>query len=168
IGAALRWAPHRDLTKTNRVRPPTWGRVARSPVAAALPISAVTGIRFALEPGTGRNKVPVHSAMLGAALAMVVITGNLTFGASLASLVSRPALYGWNWTYQLDGGGGLGDIPQHQAAELLNADPLVKAWTGLYFSTLRIDGLSVPVMGGTPNASVGPPVLTSHGFSTAN
>lgn len=41
----------------------------------------------------------------------------------------------------------------------------MKAWTGVYFSTLRIDGVSVPVMGGSPNAPVGPPILTGHGFN---
>jgi hypothetical protein len=140
----------------------------RSPAAGTLPISAATGIRFALEPGTGRNRVPVRSAILGAALAMVVITGNLTFGASLSSLDSHPALYGWNWTYEMDGGGGLGDIPGSQAAALLKADPLVKSWAAFYFSSLRIDGVAIPVMGGSPNAPVGPAILTGHGFRASN
>jgi hypothetical protein len=164
LTAARRWAPHREASRVSWVRRPVSDRLMRSPAAAALPISAATGIRFALEPGTGRDRVPVRSAMLGAALAMVVITGNLTFGASLSALDSHPALYGWNWTYQLDGGGGLGDIPGPQAAALLTADPLVASWAGFYFSSLRINGLAVPVMGGRPNAPVGPVILTGHGF----
>lgn len=168
VTAALRWSPYRDSTRMNRLRPAPSGWLTRNPFTSALPISAVTGIRYALDPGTGHNKVPVRSAMLGTALAMIVITGNLTFGASLASLVSHPALYGWAWNYELDGGGGLGDVPQLEAAKLLNADPLVKAWSGVYFSTLRINGVSVPVMGASPNASVGPPILIGHGFDARN
>jgi len=164
LTAARRWAPHREATRVSSARRPLSDQLMRSPAAAALPISAATGIRFALEPGTGRDRVPVRSAMLGAALAMVVITGNLTFGASLSALDSHPALYGWNWTYEIDGGGGLGDIPGPQAAALLNADPLVKSWAGFYFSSLRIDGVAVPVMGGRPNAPVGPAILTGHGL----
>ena len=66
----------------------------------------MTGIRFALEPGGGRNAVPVRSAILGAALAVVVVVATVTFGASLDTLVSHPALYGWNWSYELVRNGG--------------------------------------------------------------
>ena len=84
------------------------------------------------------------------------------------TLVSHPALYGWNWSDEINGGGGLGDIPAHSVARLLNADPLVGGWTGVYFSTLQIDGMNVPVMGGSPNAAVGPPLLSGHAFDGAN
>ena len=62
----------------------------------------------------------------------------------------------------VDGGGGLGDIPAHGVGRLLNADPLVSGWTGVYFSTLEIDGANVPVMGGSPDAAVGPPPLSGR------
>ena len=84
------------------------------------------------------------------------------------TLVSHPALYGWNWSDEINGGGGLGDIPAHGVGRLLNADPLVSGWTGVYFSTLQIDGMNVPVMGGSPNAAVGPPLLSGHAFDGAN
>jgi FtsX-like permease family len=168
LAAALRWAPHRVATRVTRLRRPLSDQLVSSPAASSLPVSAVTGIRFALDPGSERDRVPVRSAILAAALAMIVITANLTFGASLAALVSRPALFGWNWSYQIDGGGGLGDIPQRQATTLLNADPLVQSWAAFYFSSLRIDGVAVPVMGGRPDAQIGPPVLTGHGFTGWN
>jgi len=34
------------------------------------------------------------------------LTTTFTFGASLNNLVSHPALYGWNWDYELSGQGG--------------------------------------------------------------
>jgi len=78
--------------------------VARVAREAGLPPSAVEGIRLALDPGAGRNAVPVRSAILGAAMAMIVMLATATFGSSLATLVSHPALYGWNWTYALASG----------------------------------------------------------------
>jgi len=66
--------------------------VARVAREAGLPPSAVEGIRLALDPGAGRNAVPVRSAILGAAMAMIVMLATATFGSSLATLVSHPAL----------------------------------------------------------------------------
>jgi hypothetical protein len=162
---ACRAAPHRVVTRLERERA---SGVARAVTSAGLPPAAVTGIRFALEPGAGRNAVPVRSAILGAVLAVVVVIGTITFGSSMNTLVSHPALYGWNWSDEINGGGGLGDIPAHNVARQLDADPFVGGWTGVYFSTLQLDGLNVPVMGGTPNAAVGPPLLSGHAFDTVN
>lgn len=152
-------------------RPSTWrdrsyrsSGAARAAASANLPVSAVTGIRFALEPGTGRNTVPVRSAILGAVLAVVIVTSTITFGASLQTLVSKPALYGWNFNYEINGGGGLGDIPAHGAATLLKKDPYVQAWAGVYFGNLTIDGQNVSVMGASPGADFGPPLLSGHRF----
>jgi ABC-type antimicrobial peptide transport system permease subunit len=165
VVVAFRAAPHRVVTRLERERASS---VARAVTAAGLPPAAVTGIRFALEPGAGRNAVPVRSAILGAVLAVVVVIGTITFGSSMNTLVSHPALYGWNWSDEINGGGGLGDIPAHNVARLLDADPLVGGWTGVYFSTLQIDGMNVPVLGGSPNASVGPPLLSGHAFDGVN
>ena len=84
---------------------------------SGLPAPAVTGVRFALEPGVGRNAVPVRSAILGAALAVIVVVATVTFSASLNSLVSHPRLYGWNWDSILAAGGGSGNIPDAQAGQ---------------------------------------------------
>ena len=45
-----------------------------------MPISAVTGIRFALEPGAQSEAVPVRSAILGAILAVLVVIATVVFG----------------------------------------------------------------------------------------
>jgi hypothetical protein len=165
VAVAYGSAPHRVVARPERRR---GSRIPHLATAAGLPPAAVTGISFAVEPGVGRNAVPVRSAVLGAIVAMVVVVGTITFGSSMSTLVSHPALYGWNWSYDIDGGGALGDIPATQAATLLNADPLVEGWSGVYFSTLPIDGVSLPVMGGTPGASVGPPLLSGHAFDSSD
>ena len=100
-----------------------------------LPAPAATGLRFALQPGTETDAVPMRSAIVGAALAAIVLIATVTFGASLDHLVSTPRLYGWNWSYALSGGdgGGGGDIPERQAATLLAHDRYLSAYSGVYF-----------------------------------
>ena len=147
--ASLRALPDRVR---NRASTFMSSRVTTAASRAGLPPAAVTGVRFALEPGVGRSAVPVRSAILGAILAVTVVVATVTFGSSLNTLVSHPALYGWNWNYDMDGGGGLGDIPGQAAAKLLDADPLVQSWTGVYYSALTFDGVNVPVMGATPGS----------------
>jgi hypothetical protein len=142
--------------------------VASTVAAAGLPESAVMGVRFALEPGVGRNSVPVRSAMLGATLAVLVVIATVTFGASLNTLVSHPALYGWNWNYELDSAEGGGYIPEHEASQLLSRDPDVAAWTGVDFDSLRIDGQTVPIIGESPPSAVGPPIQSGHALEARN
>jgi hypothetical protein len=163
--ASFHSLPDRARNRAGRF---TSSRVTTAATRAGLPPAAVTGVRFALEPGVGRSAVPVRSAILGAILAVTVVVATVTFGSSLNTLVSHPALYGWNWNYDMDGGGGLGDVPGQAAAKLLNADPLVESWTGIYYSALTLDGMNVPVMGATPGATVAPPLLSGHGLEASN
>ena len=95
---------------------------------------------------------------------MIVVVATATFGASLDTLVSHPALYGWNWTYALSAGNNTPYIPRQHAATVLDHDPSVQAWAGVYFATFRIDDQTVPVLGASPDAPVGPPVLSGHGL----
>ena len=170
LGGVAVLASLRSLPDRARHRASTYtsSRVTTAASRAGLPPSAVTGVRFALEPGVGRSAVPVRSAILGAILAVTVVVATVTFGSSLNTLVSHPALYGWNWNYDMDGGGGLGDIPGQAAAKLLDADPLVQSWTGVYYSALTFDGVNVPVMGATPGAPVAPPLLSGHSLQASD
>ena len=59
---------------------------------AGAPATAVTGVRFALDPGAGRAALPVRSAMLGLAVAVAAVAGAGTFGANLLRLVDTPRL----------------------------------------------------------------------------
>ncbi len=166
VFVAYREAPHRAARRVGL----TTSRSSRlTGVAASSGASApaVTGFRFALEPGADRSAVPARSTILGAVLAIGVAIATVTFGASLTTLVSRPALYGWNWDYELlSGYGGQEDLPQQQTATLLHHDPYVAASAGVYFAAVKIDGQRVPVIGATPNAAVAPPLLSGHGLET--
>jgi putative ABC transport system permease protein len=136
---------------------------ARAATTVGLPVAAVCGVRFALDPGRGRQAAPVRSAVVGAVVAVAVVVATLTVGASMDTLASRPSLYGWNWTVGLDAAGGVGVLPEAATAAALNADPDVAAWSGMDFGRLQIDGRTVPVLGVSPRARVGPALLSGHG-----
>ena len=111
VATAYRNAPHRVARRVGRRAERTSVGV-RAATASGLPAPAVVGIRFALEPGRGRTSVPVRSAIAGTALAVVLVIATVTFGNSLATLVSHPALYGWDWSYALESTDGYGPIPR--------------------------------------------------------
>ena len=111
----------------------------------------------------------MRSAILGAVLAIAVVTATFTFGSSLDTLVSRPALYGWNWSSMLlSGFSGDEDLPQGQTDRLLSHDPYVSGFTGVYFDTLEFDGRTVPVLGADPGTPVQPPLLSGNGFERSD
>jgi hypothetical protein len=156
---AYQQAPHRALARAVPSRA-TGSPVVRAAWAAGLPAPAAEGVRLALDPRAECGRVPVRSAILGAVLATVVLLATVTFGASLSTLVSHPALYGWNWTYALSSG----EITVHNAAAVLDRDPEVAAWTNGWFGTAQVDGVTVPVLGTNTNAAIAPPLLSGHGL----
>jgi hypothetical protein len=143
--------------------------IVRAAARLGLPISAIMGLRFALDPGRGRNVTPVRSALLGAALAVTVLAGTVTFGSSLDSLVSRPALYGWNWNYAIISAfSGAEDLPAPQISALLEKDHDVEAWSGANFVHATLDRQRVPVYTERPGAPVSPTLLSGHGVERSN
>jgi hypothetical protein len=90
-------APHRAVPRL-RIRSTMGAQVVAGVARAGVSAPGVVGVRMALEPGEGRSAVPVRSALLGTVLAVALVVTTLTFGNSLQTLVSSPALYGWNWT----------------------------------------------------------------------
>ncbi len=89
----------------HRTSAPLGSRAGRLASDVGLPVTAVVGIRFALEPPGERDAAPVRSALVGAMLAVMIVVATLTFGNSLSTLVSHPSLYGWNWNYALTSNG---------------------------------------------------------------
>ena len=157
---AYRVAPHRlALRPDTPDREPGWIRAG----VAALPPSAVLGIRSALGGRVGRDAAPVRSALLGAVVAITVIVASLTFASSLNALVSQPPLYGWNWDYALLAGFSAAEnLPAAETTVLLDHDPDVVHWAGVYFETAKLDGQTVPVLAMRPGAGVNPSMLTGH------
>jgi hypothetical protein len=164
IGLMLR----RSRLSTGHVRrlsAPLGSRAGRLASDVGLPVTAVVGIRFALEPPGDRDAAPVRSALVGAMLAVMIVVATLTFGSSLNTLVSHPPLYGWNWSYALSSNGN--GVPP-QAARLLDSDPYVAAWSGDNFANAQFNGLTVPIILTTYRAKVTAPILSGHEITGAH
>jgi len=164
---SYRDAPHVIAVRRRR-NPQQGSALVGAAASAGLPVSATAGIRFALETGRGRSAVPVRSAILGTLLAVVVVVASLTFGTSLNTFITHPALYGWNWNYILEANAGYGAMPVAASTALLAHDHDVTGFTGGYYSYVDIDGVSVPVLGEMPNGGVQPSILQGHGLEADN
>jgi hypothetical protein len=81
----------REITITRRPA------VDRALGDTAMSPTASIGVRFALDAGRGPATVPVWTAVLGAILALVLLSGTWAFRSSLQRLLDEPHLYGWNW-----------------------------------------------------------------------
>ncbi len=163
IATGWRAAPSREA----RIRNATTGgsSIVRGALSAGVSVAGAVGVRFALEPGRGRTAVPVRSALMGTALAVTLLVATFTFASGLHTLISRPALYGWNWTYLLNPSN---DVPP-QAITQLDRDPDVAAWSGAQLTNVEIDGTSVPTLVSSETGpTVEPPILSGHGLDGAN
>ncbi|HTB08225.1 MAG TPA: FtsX-like permease family protein [Acidimicrobiales bacterium] len=156
---AMRRAPGRNLGSTR-------GRssVTRLATRVGLPASAATGIGFAFESGSGQRSVPVRSVLVGITIAVTLLASTLTFAGGLSALISRPALYGWNWNYALTSGN---EVPSKSLAVLEHYSREVE-WSGVNFADVQIDGVSVPVLISSANPAVAPPMLAGHDVRAAN
>jgi predicted lysophospholipase L1 biosynthesis ABC-type transport system permease subunit len=54
------------------------------------------------------------------------------------------------------------------AVSVLDRDKNIAAWTGVYFASMRIDDLTVPVVGTAPHAPIEPSPLSGHAMEAAN
>ena len=159
---ALRAARSAEYGKRSTVPRPS--RLASAAAAAGLPAPAVVGARFAVERGGGRAAVPARSVIVGAMVSVALVVATLTFASGLRTLVSRPALYGWNWSYALV---SVYVVPP-QARHALASDPLVAGWSGYSDVNVEIDGRVVPALGAATTAAVGPPILSGREVDRAN
>jgi hypothetical protein len=151
------------------VRPPGRAPAARASsagaaaAAAGLPVTAVVGIREALERGAGPRPVPVLATLIGSVAAVTAVAMAVVFGASLTGLLTNPARYGWNWTLLMDTQGGYGSWPAGQMDRLVSGQRGVTGWSTFAFTQIPIDGQIVPVLGLTRYlGSVEPPTTSGH------
>jgi ABC-type lipoprotein release transport system permease subunit len=160
----VREAPHRTLRRSRLSghRSSTVQVAARS----GLPPSAVAGASLAVDATTGRASGPYRWSLLSAVVAMIVVTTTLTFGASLHTLVSRPALYGWNWGEAVQSSDGYGPVP-NKALAVLRHDPSVQSFSGVWFVTMQVDGVEVPTLLAAPGSPVAPPIVSGRGLATS-
>jgi ABC-type lipoprotein release transport system permease subunit len=92
-------------------------------------VTAMLGIRLALQPGAGRTAVPVRSTVASAVVGVAALTGALVFAASLGHLLATPRLYGVTWDAYVS------NTQQHgveAAIRGLTGRPGVTAWSAGY------------------------------------
>jgi hypothetical protein len=147
---------------------PRWRRSAlpKAPRVAAFPgigPEAAVGLGFALSTQRG---VPVaRSAILSGASAAAAVVAALLFSSSLTQLLDTPETFGWDFDSALVDGNGYDNIDEERAAEILDADAAVAAWSGAYFGMDSSDGRDVPLIGMRPDSDVHPPLLAGRFIS---
>ncbi len=162
---AVLGAPHRLQQRSRSyARRSSVGQLA---ARSGLPPPAVAGASFAVDARHGRTAGPYRWALVAAVVAMVVVTATLTFGASLRTLVSQPALYGWNWDYAVQSSDGYGPVPNKAMASLRH-DPTVRSFSGVWFATMQLDGVEVPTLLSYPRSPVAPPVIEGGGLEASH
>jgi MacB-like periplasmic core domain len=120
-------------------------RTAEWLARAGAPVTAVTGVRLALDPGRGGAAVPVRGALAGLVVAVAAVAASVTFGTNLLRLVDTPRLYGQDWDVAMDL--QFGTITSRQFDVLAARVPDVAGWTFGYHGTLGIGNEVVPAIG---------------------
>ena len=156
--AVLAWRAVRPAGREPARRP---SAITAAAAWAGLPVSAVMGVRQALERGPGQR--PSWAVLAGSVAAVTAVVMAAVFGASLDGLVHHPARYGWNWDLLIEGAGGYGTWPAPVMDRLVGGQPGVTAWSQFGFSQVAVDGQEVPVMGLQRElGSVEPPTTSGH------
>jgi hypothetical protein len=138
----------------------------RPVLTAGLPPAAAIGARNAIAPGSGQRSVPVLSTLGGSIVAVTAMTAAVVFSASLSSLSSHPARYGWNWDVLIQAQGGFGSLSPGVMTRLVDGQPSVAAWSELAFTQLPVDGRVIPVMGIQHHlGNVAPPTTSGQPLS---
>ncbi|MFN2615140.1 MAG: FtsX-like permease family protein [Actinomycetota bacterium] len=139
-------------------------RVARALVA--MPVTVSTGVRLALEPGSGRRAVPVRSTMVGTIAALVAVVATLTFGTSLTHLIDTPTSYGQTWDVAIDS--EFFSIPRARQQELAS-DRDIDGLTGGRYGALFVGDHTIPAVGLDPlKGDLYPRILAGRPARTAD
>ena len=141
------------------------GRGARLGAAATSAIRSVTaviGLRLALQPGGGRTALPVRSTIASAVVGIAALMAALVFTASLANLLATPRLYGVTWGAYVSNTRNTGIS---QAIRGVTDDPAVAAWAvGYTGAPLTIRGVAADSIALLPghHASLLPVLRQGH------
>ncbi len=169
LGSVLAWLSWRaagQAAERTAARP---SAVLTAVRRGGLPLTALTGMRYALERGHGRQRAPVRATLAGSVVAVTALAVSLVFSASLSGLASHPVRYGWNWTTLVQSQGGWATWPPDAMAQAMAHQPGVTGWSVFGFGQLMINHQEVPVLGVLPElGSVQPPTTSGHGLANAD
>ncbi len=103
VGAAVAFRATRRPALDQSRRPRRLGaRGVDFAAATGAPPTLTTGLRMAVQPGTGERAVPLRSAFLGAVFGALGVTAVVVFAMSLGHLANTPRLYGWTFDYKAE------------------------------------------------------------------
>lgn len=144
VGAlAAAWLALRSIRPSES---PRRSAVATATARAGMRVPVIVGTRFALEPGRGRQAVPVRPALLGAVIGVLGTLAAFTFSSGVDDAAEHPERFGQ--THQLEsffGFNGSDFGPVDQVLALVADDPDVVAVndTRLDVAQVRDVGVSV-------------------------
>jgi hypothetical protein len=143
---------------------PRGSAVAAAATRAGLPVTAVVGARFALEPGRGRSALPVFPAIAGAVAGVLGVLAAFTFSAGVSDAVTHPERFGITW--QLDTFYGLNGQdfgPAAQVAQAAAASPDVAGFLDLRVGGAQSSGVSIESFTYSPVDGKRVPVVLTTG-----
>jgi hypothetical protein len=138
--------------RTSRTRSPKTPPRLLTQIRRSSPVPIGIGATLALAPGRGRQRVPVHQALIGASIGVLGVVATLTLGAGLTDALGHPERAGVAWD-----AGGLAR-PEDYTARGVDPDLLSSiAETDGVATVAVVDRYVVPVDGvGTPTFTVEP------------
>ena len=132
------------LTARRRRRAPRASAVVTAGAGAGLPVAALMGARFALEPGRGRSAVPVLPAVLGAVAGVLGVLAAFTFAAGVTDAASHPERFGITWQLEAFYGADGQDFgPAAQASKAVAASPDVAGLLDSLVGGAQSSGVSI-------------------------
>ena len=165
VVALARALPHRLAQGPPHVRRPS--RIVAAAARNGASPALTTGLRFALDPGTGDTAVPARSLVVGAIVSVTALVGAVTFGASLGALVEEPRLYGWDWDAVVLSGNGYDNLDPAATRDALDDQGYIAARAGAYFGSDAVDEVDTPLLGMAPGAALTPPLTAGRPLASA-
>ena len=94
VAVAAAGAAWVSLRSTAHPARPNRSAIASAAVRAGAPVPAIVGARFALEPGRGRQAIPVRPALFGSVLGVLGVVAAFTFSAGVNDASAHPERFG--------------------------------------------------------------------------
>jgi hypothetical protein len=169
LGGLLAWLSWRAAGQPGDLVTPRPLALMTASRRSGLPVTALTGMRYALERGYGRQRAPVRATLAGSVIAVTALAVSLIFSTSLTGLVSHPTRYGWNWNALAVAQGGWAALSPKITTTAMAHQPGVTGWSEFGFGQLTVDHQEVPVLGLLrQRGSVEPPTTSGRALAGAD
>lgn len=135
------------LSSIRRRERPRQSVIASQLAQTGLPVPAVVGSRFALEPGSGSTSVPVRPALFGAIFGVLGVVAVFTFANGIDGTIDNPQRFGQTWELASFIGFNSQDFaPADDVIAQIGADADVTAVNNLRLDVAQMAGAAVSVL----------------------